>query len=111
MTNQVLSHVGQTKPFSQPDEFPQTSSIMQEVNSMLMDSSVQQQPTAIPVVNPATKADSLQLVVIKQEEDCVITAVDKASPQILLWHLNQNIPDEMPGSDQIRVPIQQVQHI
>ena len=38
---------------------------------MLRDRSVQQQPTAILVVNPATEADSPQLVVIKQEEDCV----------------------------------------
>ena len=103
LTNQALSHVGQTAPLSQPDQFPQTSSIMQQVKSMLRDRSVQQQLQVIPVVNPATEADSLQPVVIKQEEDCVITAIGKASPQILLRHLNQNISDEMPGSDQIRV--------
>ena len=87
LTNQALSHVGQSTPLSQPDEFPQASSIIQQVNSMLRDRSVQQQPTAIPVVNPATEADSPQSVVIKQEEDWVITAIDKASPQMLLWHL------------------------
>ena len=27
LTNQALSHVGQTSPLSQPDEFPQTSTI------------------------------------------------------------------------------------
>ena len=110
LTNQALSHVGQATPLSQPDEFPQTSSIIQQVNSMLRDSLVQQQPTAIPVVNPSTEADFPQPAVIKQEEDCVITAIDKASPQILLQHLNQNISDEMPGSDQIRVLLQ-VQHM
>ena len=103
LTNQALSHVGQTTPLSQPDEFPQTSSIMQQVNSMPRDRSVQQQSTAISVVNPATEADSPQPVVIKQEKDCVITTTDKTSPQILFLHLNQNISDEMPGSDQIRV--------
>ena len=96
---------------SQPDEFPQTSSIIQQANSMLRDRSVQQQLKVIPVVNPATEADSPQPVVIKQEEDCVITATDKASSQILLWYLNQNISDEMPGSDQIRVLLQQVKHM
>ena len=111
LTNQAVSHVGQTTPLSQPDEFPPTSSIMQQVKSMLRDRSVQQELKAIPVVNPATEADSPQPVVIKQEEDCVITAIDKASPQILLWHLNQNISDEMPGSDQISVLLQQVQHM
>ena len=111
LTNQALSHVGQTTPLSQPDEFPQTSSIMQQVKSMLRDRSVQRQLKAIPVVNPATEADSPQPVVIKQEEDCVITAIDKASPPILLRHLNQNISDEMPGNDQIRVLLKQVQHM
>ena len=111
LTNQALSYVGQTTPLSQPGEFPQTSSIMQQVNSMLRDRSEKQQPTAIPVVNPATEADFPQPVVMKQEEDCVITAIDKASPQILLWHLNQNISDEMQGSDQITVLLQQVQHM
>ena len=84
LTNQALSHVGQTTPLSQPDEFPQTSSIMQQVKSMLRDRSVQQQFKVIPVVNPATEADSPQPIVIKQEEDCVITAINKASIQILL---------------------------
>ena len=66
LTNQALSHVGQTTPLSQSDEFPQTSSIMQQVKSMLRDRSVQQQLKAIPVVNPATEADSPQPVVIKK---------------------------------------------
>ena len=64
LTNQALSHVDQTAPLSQPDQFPQTSSIMQQVKSMLRDRSVQQQLQVIPVVNPATEADSPQPVVI-----------------------------------------------
>ena len=31
LTNQVLCHVGQTTPLSQPDEFPQAISITQQV--------------------------------------------------------------------------------
>lgn len=74
---------------------------------MLRYRSVQQQPTA----NSATEADSPQSVIIKQEEDCVITAIHKSSAQMLLWHLNHNISDELPGSDQIRLLLQQVQHM